>query len=205
MVDDTIIIIFGFSGSGKSTIANLVGERYKLRVIHPSGILRDLYEGKEVDIGNTRYNTGFWESEEGVRLFKGRLDEEEPLDVISDRILIEEVKKGNVIIDSWSLPWLTDKGTKVYLEAELEVRAQRVATRSRISYDQALDVVAMKDEETKKLFKRLYGFDIQQDHTVFDDVINTNGLNPKEVFTTLCTYLDQKEIVPQFIQKPRGS
>ncbi len=40
------IILFGFSGSGKFTVANLVGERSELRVIHPSRILRDLYEGK---------------------------------------------------------------------------------------------------------------------------------------------------------------
>ena len=108
-MDENVIIIFGFSGSGKSTIANLVGEKYELRVIHPSGILRDLYEKKKVDLENTRYNTGFWESEEGIRLFKSRLDENEPLDVVSDKILVQEAERGNVVVDSWSLPWLTDK------------------------------------------------------------------------------------------------
>jgi CMP/dCMP kinase len=183
------VILFGFSGSGKSTIANLVGEKYGLRIIHPSGILRDLYERKNVDISETRYNTGFWESEEGVRLFNSRLDEEEPLDVISDRILVEEIRKGNVVIDSWSLPWLTTEGTKIYLQAKLEIRAQRVAKRSDIGYERALEVVAMKDEETKKLFKRLYGFDIRQDHDIFDYVINTNYLTKSEVFERVCSYL----------------
>ena len=187
---DDVIIIFGFSGSGKSTIANLVGEKYGLRVIHPSGILRDLYEKKKVDLANTRYNTGFWESEEGVKLFKSRLDEEEPLDLVSDRILLEEVKKGNVIIDSWNLPWLTNRGIKIYLETDLEIRAQRVAMRSATSHDRALDVVAMKDEETRKLFKRFYGFDIKQDYNVFDYVINTNHLAHSEVFRSVCDYLN---------------
>lgn len=188
---ENVVIIFGFSGSGKSTIANLVGEKYELRVIHPSGILRDLYEKKKVDLGNTRYNVGFWESEEGIRLFKSRLDEDEPLDVISDRILVQEVEKGNVVIDSWSLPWLTDKGRKIYLKADLEIRVQRVAMRSSISYDKALEVASMKDEETRKLFKRLYGFDIKQDHEVFDYLINSNDLNREDVFTKLCDYLDK--------------
>jgi cytidylate kinase len=187
----TEIILFGFSGSGKSTIANLVAEKYGLKVVHPSGILRDLYEGKKVDIGNTRYNTGFWESEEGVRLFRSRLDEEEPLDVVSDRILVEEVRKGNVVIDSWSLPWLTDRGRKIYLQADLEVRAQRVAKRSEISYERALEVVDMKDEETRNLFRRLYGFDIKLDHDVFDYVINTNDLTKNEVFRSVCSYVDR--------------
>lgn len=188
---DNVVIIFGFSGSGKSTIANMVSEKYRLRVIHPSGILRDLYEKKKVDLGNTRYNTGFWESEEGVKLFKSRLDEEEPLDVVSDRILVEEVKKGNVVIDSWSLPWLTDRGTKIYLATDLEIRAQRVAERSSITYERALEVVAMKDEETRKLFKRLYSFDIKHDHDVFDYVINTNRFARDRVLRSVCDYLDR--------------
>lgn len=183
------IILFGFSGSGKSTIANLVAEKYALRVIHPSGILRDLYERKVIDLNNTRYNTGFWESEEGIRLFNSRLNEEEPLDVISDRILIKEIRKGNVVIDSWNLPWLTNEGIKIYLQADLEIRAQRVAKRSKISYDRTLEVVTMKDEETRKLFQRLYDFDIKRDHDVFDYVTDTNYLTKKEVFEQVCDYL----------------
>jgi len=183
------IILFGFSGSGKSTVANLVGARYGLRVVHPSGILRDLYEGKEVDIDNTRYNTGFWESEKGVRLFKSRLDEEEPLDVVSDRILLKEMKRGKLVVDSWSLPWLTDRGLKIYLQAGLKVRAQRVAKRSKISYKIAMNIVAMKDEETRKLFRRLYGFDIKKEYNVFDYIINTNNLNRIGVFRSVCNLL----------------
>ena len=40
----------------------------------------------------------------------------------------------------------------------------------------------MKDEETRKLFKRLYGFDIKQDHKIFDYIIDTNKLTKSEVF-----------------------
>ncbi len=187
--ENKVVIIFGFSGSGKSTLANRVGKEFGLRVVHPSGILRDLYEGKEVDLQNTKYNTGFWENQEGIELFKSRLHEREPLDVISDRILLNEVKKSNVVIDSWSLPWLTDTGYKVYLEADLETRAERVAKRSAISYTRALDVIAMKDRETRKLFKRIYGFDIVRDHGVFDLTIDTADLTQEQVFLKVHDYL----------------
>ncbi len=185
------IILFGFSGAGKSTIANLISQRYGLRVIHPSGILRDLYEGKRVDISNTKHNTGFWESEKGIRLFKGRLNKEKPLDIISDRILVKEIENGNVIIDSWSLPWLTNKGKKIYLQADLDVRVKRVAKRSKINIKKAFKVVTMKDKETRELFIRLYGFDIGIDYDVFDHTINTNSLTKKEVFRNLCSYLNK--------------
>jgi len=185
------IIIFGFSGSGKSTIANLIGKQRNLRIIHPSGILRDLFEGKCPDIKNTRYNTGFWESEEGIQLFKSRLNQDAPFDIASDRILVDEFRKGEVIIDSWSLPWLTNIGIKIYLQANLEIRAQRVCKRSNISYEKALEIISMKDEETRKLFKRLYGFDIKQDHFVFDFVVYTNNLTKREVFRSVCDFLER--------------
>jgi cytidylate kinase len=186
------IILFGFSGSGKSTLANMIGERYNLRVIHPSGILRDLYEKNNIDINHTRYNTGFWESSKGIKIFKDRLNEKEPLDMISDKIIIEEIHKENTIIDSWSLPWLVNKyvGTKIYLKADLEIRAQRVAIRSKIKYTKSLDVVSMKDEETRKLFQRLYEFDIKYNHDVFDYTINTNQLSKDESFKNICQYIE---------------
>jgi CMP/dCMP kinase len=184
------IILFGFSGSGKSTIANLISEKYRLRVVHPSGILRNLYAGKRVDIDHTQYNTGFWESEDGMTLFKKRLNEIEPLDVVSDRILVHEIKKGNVVIDSWSLPWLTDIGEKIYLKADLDVRAKRVSIRNNMPYETAKEIISIKDEETTKLFKRLYGFDIKNDHEIFHKIIDTNSLGKYQVFENVCNYLD---------------
>lgn len=70
----------------------------------------------------------------------------------------------------------------IYLRACLEARSRRVAKRSGISYEIASDVVAMKDKETRKLFKRLYGFDIQEDLHVFDHIIDTDTLTRREVF-----------------------
>lgn len=188
MIEDTIIL-FGFSGSGKSTMANRISVEYGLRVIHPSGILRDLYEQKEVDLKHTRHNTGFWESSEGIEFFKSRLYAEEPPDVISDRILVTEARKGNVVIDSWSLPWLIDKGIKIYLKTEQTVRAQRVSIRNDICFARASDIINMKDEETRKLFLRLYGFDIARDHDVFGYSIKTDELTQDEVFNDICSYL----------------
>jgi len=184
------IIIFGFSGSGKSTLANRLGEKYGLRVVHPSGILRDLYENKKVDLAHTRYNQGFWESPEGIHLFQSRLKEEEPLDVISDKILLREIQKGKVVIDSWSLPWLTTLGYRIYLQADLDVRAKRVSLRSEISYQTAREIVMMKDRETTRLFQRLYGFNIEKDHNVFNLVVDTNKLSQEEVLVRVCGQLE---------------
>ena len=73
-MDNRTIILFGFSGSGKSTVANAIGKRLRLRVIHPSSILRDIIEDRKVDTVNTLHNKGFWESPEGMSMFLDRLN-----------------------------------------------------------------------------------------------------------------------------------
>ncbi|ASI13642.1 cytidylate kinase [Candidatus Mancarchaeum acidiphilum] len=178
---DKTIIIFGFSGSGKSTSANEVGKTLKLRVVHPSSILRNIIEKKEVDTKHTTHNEGFWESREGMKMFMDRLNEKVPPDVISDRIILREAEKGNVVIDSWSLPWIARKGIKIYLKADITTRAKRVAARDGISYESALNAVRIKDKETRRLFKKVYGFDIKMDLKVFDSIISTDGKSRKEV------------------------
>lgn len=175
------IIIFGFSGSGKSTMANIVGRRMGLRVIHPSSMMRDLFAKRPVNVGRTKYNRGFWEGERGQRLLKGRLKDDEPIDMASDRILLKELKKGRVVMDSWSMPWLFKGGIKICLTAPLRIRAARVARRSRLSISKALSLIRTKDQDTRRMFKRIYGFDIRKDADVFDLVIATDDLTTQGV------------------------
>ena len=58
----SVIIIFGFSGSGKSTVAELLAQKLGLRVVHPSSILRNILEGKKINLTKTQKGIGFWET-----------------------------------------------------------------------------------------------------------------------------------------------
>ncbi len=189
-VQDGVVIIFGFSGSGKSSLARALGAKYGLRVIHPSGILRSLLEKKKVDVERSEYNSGFWESPEGVRLFKGRLKDELPMDVVSDKILLDELSRGGVVMDSWSMPWLSKRGVKIYLKTALSRRIERVAMRSGISIKDAKRIIVMKDNETRTMFLRVYGFDIKKDLNVFDFILDTTHLNQEEVMIRTSRFLD---------------
>ena len=190
MNKDKVIIIFGFSGSGKSTIANMVGKEYGLRIVHPSSILRSLLEKKSININKTKEGKGFWETQKGMNLFKERLKDIKPMDMVSDKILLKELSKGNIVMDSWSMPWLYKKGIKVYLKGNPLERAKRVSKRSKISLQEAQDAIKVKDTETRKMFKRVYGFDIKRDLEVFDLVINTTPLNQKQVFNKVADFLN---------------
>jgi cytidylate kinase len=175
----TTIIIFGLTGSGKSTMANMLGKELNLRVVHPSSILKELLEGKKPDIKNSKEGTGFWESREGITLFKKRLDDKTPIDFICDQILLKEIKKGSLVMDSWTMPWLAKTGIKICLQATSATRSKRVAQRSNISIEKATQVLRMKDKETRKLY--LNRFDIKKDNQVFDLIIKTDHLLPNEI------------------------
>ncbi len=186
------IIIFGFSWSGKSVIANAIGKKYNLKTIHPSGVLRNLCEKKPIDINKTEYNTGFWESKRWVKTFNERLEEKEPLDIQATKIVLNELHKGNVVVDSRDLPRLTNNGIKIYLKADMKIRAERVARRSKISLKQSMKLLKMKYEKTRDLFKKLYNIDITKNREVFDYILETDNLTEKEVLKKVCDFLESK-------------
>lgn len=176
-----VVLIFGQAGSGKSTLAKALSLHLSLRLVHPSGIIRDLLAGREPNVESTIANDGYWETDEGARRLRNRLREKNPIDVQVHEILLREVERGTVVIDTWSLPWLTAAGFRIKLEASLPVRAQRAAQRAGIPYSTALARVVQKDNDTRDLFLRLYGFDIVKDAARFDLVINTEHVDADEV------------------------
>lgn len=183
------IILFGFSGSGKSTMADMLGKKLGLRVVHPSSILRELLQGKPANVKASKAGKGFWESSTGIKLFKNRLKDKRPIDLICDQILLKEINKGRLIMDSWTMPWLAKKGVKIYLKASASERAKRVSKRSKISLAKAKQTITMKDEGTRKMYQKHGKFNIKTDHQVFDLILDTTKLSKRQVFDHLIKFL----------------
>ncbi len=184
-----VIIIFGFSGAGKSTLADKLGATLGLRVIHPSSIVKNLLQKKEIDVAHTTAGSNFWESSEGVALFKSRLHEQHPVDLIGDEILLNEIKKGDVVMDSWTMPWLSSVGIKIFLKAPHDVRAGRVSKRSGVGLRRASQVVRLKDCETRALYRRLRGFDMKKDQGVFDLIVDVRRLSAENVLKQVKNFI----------------
>jgi CMP/dCMP kinase len=175
-----IIIVAGFAGSGKSTLSDLLGKHFNLKVIHASHVMKQLVEGK-IDLNNTIGQTGFWESSKAKKIMMKRNASDE-LDKKLDEILLKEIDKDNVVLDSWTMPWLSEKGIKIWLNASPEIRAKRVMKRDSIKYKDVLSKIIERDEKTKLIYKRIYNFNLGEDLTPFHIIINTNKLNEKQVF-----------------------
>lgn len=175
-----VVCISGMGGCGKSTVARKIAEKYNLRYVSGGGALKAL----ALEAGYESADRGWWESEEGMRFLSQRM-KDFSFDRKVDEKLLALAKQGDVILDSWALPWLLEGGFKIWLEASREERARRIAQRDRIGIEKALASLKEKDSKTKTIYKRLYGFDLGEDFSPFDLILDVNQLGPTEVFQTL--------------------
>ena len=122
----------------------------------------------------------FWDTEAGMSFLNIRKRNPE-----FDKQVDERLKKiflnDNVIITSYTLPWLVRDGVKIWLSGSQEASAKRMTIRDHISIESAIEIVKKRYEENKMLYKKLYGFNFGDDLSVFDTVINTDGLGPDQV------------------------
>jgi cytidylate kinase len=181
-----VICICGMAGSGKSTVAKKLAEKYGLKYYSGGDALKAL----AIEKGYKPLEKGWWESPEGLSFLENR-EENPEFDKAVDKKLLEVAEQGNVILDSWTMPWLLKKGFKIWLEASLRKRAERVAKRDGISVEKALKALKSKEEKTKIIYKKLYGFSLGEDFTPFQLILDTDNLTAEEVFQTLIAVLDR--------------
>ena len=174
------------TGSGKSTVAKRLADKYGLGYFSGGNALRTLAkeEGYDSDV------KGWWETAEGLNFLQQRIGDP-TFDKKIDKKLLELAKEGNIVLDSWTMPWLLNEGFKVWLEASPQVRAKRVTNRGPISAKEALKALTKKDERTRQIYKSLYGFDLGHDLTPFNLVLATDELDPDDVFYAVSLVTDR--------------
>lgn len=141
------------------------------------------------EMGYNISDRGWWETESGMRFLEERLKNLD-LDRRVDEKMIEWAKEGNVVLDSWTMPWLLKEGFKIWLDAAEDVRAKRIAMRDGISVEEALRRMRDREGRTKEIYRRLYGFNLGEDFEPFHVILDVNNLNQDEVFRALCLIID---------------
>ena len=186
----TVICISGLAGTGKSTLSKKLAEKYSLRYFSGGDVLKELamQEGYDVSV------QGWWESPEGLNFLNERVNDPKFDKAVDDKLL-EYAQKGNVLLDSWTMPWLLKEGFKIWLEASFEKRAARVAVRDGMTVTEAFAVLKEKEARTKAIYKALYGFSLGEDFKPFDFVLDTDNLSANEVFEVLCKVIDNVALV----------
>jgi cytidylate kinase len=180
-----VVCVCGLAGSGKSTLAKRIADTYSLRYYSGGDALKAL----AMEEGYANVERGWWEGEEGMRFLKER-NRDHSLDKMMDEKLLELAQQGNVVLDSWTMPWLLKEGFKIWLDASPENRAKRIAGRDRISAKKALEALTTKEEQTRQIYSKLYGFDLGSDLKPFDLILDTDNLSADEAFCTVCLIID---------------
>ncbi len=177
-----LIIVSGFAGSGKSTLAEGLGKEFGLKVVHASHLLKELATKsvKELDTEHTEAGSGFWESADGKKYLDKR-SKDTSMDKKLDRLLLKIADEGNVVLDSWTMPWLCKKGFKIWIETSALERAKRVAQRDNLAEKEVLEKIMERDKKTAEIYRKLYGFEIGKDLKPFHLVIQSDGLEEKKV------------------------
>jgi cytidylate kinase len=188
-----VLCISGMTGCGKSTVAKKIAAEYQLRYCSGGDALKAL----AIEKGYQPSDRGWWESAQGVKFLRNRM-QDPSFDKQVDQKLLHWAKQGNVVLDSWTMPWLLEDGFKIWLDASPIVRAQRIAQRDGTSLETARAAQKVKDEHTKSIYKKLYGFALGEDFSPFDLILDVNDLTPNEVLETLRLVTDN--LVPRVLR-----
>ena len=180
-----VICISGMAGTGKSTLSKKLAQKYKLKYYSGGDALKAL----ATEEGYNSSSRGWWESSEGLGFLEKR-EKNLKFDKVVDDKLLEYAQQGNVLLDSWTMPWLLKTGFKIWLVASIEKRAERVAKRDKITVKEAVEVLKEKEARTKAIYKKLYGFALGEDFAPFHLVLDTDNLNAEEVFQVLSMVMD---------------
>ena len=170
------VIISGPPAIGKTTIAKGIGKEFDLRHLSGGDILKELAQDEGFDTGGDDW----WDTSEGMSFLSHRQENSE-----FDKKVDDKLKKlfleGNVVITSYTLPWLIEGGVKIWLAGSRENSAKRMTVRDNVSIKDAIEIVQKRYDENKKIYKSLYGFEFGEDLSVFDKVIETDNLDAEQV------------------------
>ncbi len=157
------IAISGKSGCGNSTVSRLTAERLGLRMINYT--FHTVAEELGIDFHHLC-----------------RMAEKDPRwDILVDTKQVEMAREGNCVLGSRLAVWLlTDADLKVFLDAPLEVRAQRIHKREGGDFETVLRQTEDRDERDHARFLRLYKIDNNY-YQFVDLIIDTTNLSPEEV------------------------
>jgi CMP/dCMP kinase len=164
------IIVSGWPAVGKTTVAAELAEEFGLNIYNGGDILKK----NATNMGYQTSGTDWWDSDEGRQFMeKRRTDPTSDREV--DNKLKEIIRGGNAVITSYTLPWLVkDNCIKLWLQGSPENRATRMATRDKISYARATEIIKERDYQNRQIYEDLYGFEFGKDLSVFDFSLNTD-------------------------------
>lgn len=167
------IVISGWPAVGKTTIAENLAKDFNLKLWNGGDILKMMAYERGY---SSSLNHDWWDTDEAAKFMNERNDNPN-FDREVDNRLIELVKEGNVVITSYTLPWISDATINFWLQGSVDNRSKRMSMRDKIDINTAKKIVQRRDVENKLIYQKLYQFEFGEKLDVFDFVMNTDILS----------------------------
>ena len=167
------IVISGWPAVGKTTIAENLAKNFNLKLWNGGDILKMMAYERGY---SSSLNHDWWDTEEAARFMNERNNNPNFDREVDDR-LIELVKEGNVVITSYTLPWISDATINFWLQGSVDNRSKRMSMRDKIDINTAKKIVQRRDVENKLIYQKLYQFEFGEKLEVFDFAMNTDILS----------------------------
>ena len=170
------VVVSGPPAIGKTTIAKGLASEFNLTHLSGGDILKEFANEQ----GFSSSGDDWWDTDEGMQFLNQRKNNPE-FDKKVDEKLKTLFEDGGVVITSYTLPWMVDGGIKIWLSGTFENSAKRMQNRDNVSEINALEIVKKRFNENKIIYKNLYDFEFGEDLSVFDRIVETDGLNAEQV------------------------
>jgi cytidylate kinase len=169
---------------GKTTVAKILAKELKLPLVGGGDILKEIAQEE----GYNAVGDDWWDTAEGMK-FLGRRRGSAKFDKEVDARLLKKAQKGDVVITSYTLPWISKKGLKVWLAGTPSSRAVRMAKRDSSTKEESMEVIKKRDKENFKLYKKLYGIEFGEDLAPFHLVVGTDDIQANRVAKEIMDYI----------------
>lgn len=171
---DYKISLAGDLGSGKSTVGEILTEKYKLEKVSIGQILREMANERDMSVAD----------------FNKYMETHPEFDnLVDDKLKSYEHKRGNYFFDSRMAWHFVPSCYSVYMKVDVKTAAERIinANRENEKYknvDEAVFELTKRRESELLRYNKLYGVDIA-DMKNYDLVVDTNGKTPEEVASVI--------------------
>jgi len=169
------ITISGPPGSGKTTACRLVAERLRLKVVISGDIYRQLARESSMSLAEF-----------------GSLCESDPdVDRQLDQRMIDIARSNDdLLLEGRLAAYMLTRNRipafRVYMVADLDVRAARVAEREGGTMEQRKREIVEREECEARRYLAYYDIDIR-DKSIYDLVIDTTDKTPEQVADIICS------------------
>ena len=170
------ITVSGPPGSGTTTLAKALSSRFDLEHVSSGDVFRSMARERDMSLAEF-----------------GRVAEEDPeIDREIDERQAEIARENNdIVLEGRLSGWMAEEADmRVWLDAPLDVRAERVAEREGQTVEEARVEIEEREASESKRYQEIHGIDID-DLSVYDLVVDTSTWDKNGVAEITATAVER--------------